>query len=330
MSASDDLGVQAGKSVADGSGRNVLIVEDDRDQAETLQAVLTGEGYSVRTAADGAAGLRAVHALVPDIILMDVGMPVLDGISAALQIRQDPIACHVPIIFVFGSPDLLPRIGALGIEDMDFTLKPYSIEQLLVRMRTAFDRIGAQKRLREDANIDELTRLGNLRVLRERLAMEESRLERYDIPATMLVLDVDKLKAINDQHGHAIGSEVLKAIAGVLAAEVRETDLAVRYGGDEFVVLLPHTPLTDGLVFAERVLRQIRNLRPNGVRVTASLGVAGRDEKNRGSFASLLAHADAAVYQAKHGGGNQVCRYDDRTDGDSPSDGVSGDLLKVG
>lgn len=292
-----------------GRGRTVLLVDDDRDQAEALQGALTDEGYNVRMASDGAAGLRAVQQSPPDMVLMDVNMPVLDGTSAAQQMRQDPIGCHVPIIFVSGCPDLVPRIRDLAIEDMDFLQKPYSIEQLLFRMQRSFESTAAQKRLREDANTDELTGLGNLRLLRERLTMEESRLERYGIPATMVVLDVDKLKVINDEHGHATGSEALKAIAGVLAAAVRVTDLAVRYGGDEFVVLLPHTSLTDGLAFADRVLRQIRNLRPNGATVTASLGVAGREEGAKASFASLLADADAAVYRAKHGGGNQVCAY---------------------
>jgi two-component system cell cycle response regulator len=289
----------------------VLIVEDDRDQAEALQDVLTEEGYSVLTAPDGAAGLRVVHQSPPDLVLMDVDMPVLDGTSAALQIRQDPVACNVPVIFVSGSADLVPRIRSLHLPEMDFIQKPYSIEQLLLRMQMSFERVGVQDRLREDAHVDELTGLGNLRLLRERLAMEEARLERYGIPATMIVVDVDKLKAINDQFGHEAGSEALKAVADVLASEIRDTDLAVRYGGDEFVLLLPHTSLTEGMVLADRVLRRIRTLRPSGIQVTVSLGVAARDEKAKGSFVALLAQADAAVYQAKHRGGDQACRHED-------------------
>lgn len=292
-----------------GTGRTVLIVDDDPDQAEALQAALAAEGYSVRTAANGAAGLTSVRQSPPDMVLMDVSMPVLEGTSAAQQMRQDPLSREIPIIFVSGCPDLLPRIRDLAIENMDFLQKPYVFEQLLLRVQRAIQRTGTQRRLREDANIDELTGLGNLRVLRERLAIEESRLERYGTPTSMVILDVDKLKVLNDQHGHATGSEALKAIAGVLAKEVRNTDLAVRYGGDEFVALLPHTSLGEGLAFAGRVLRQIRELRPNGVKVTASLGVAAREEKAIGSFESLLADADAAVYQAKHGGGDQVCHY---------------------
>jgi two-component system cell cycle response regulator len=292
-----------------GTGRTVLIVDDDPDQAEALQAALAAEGYSVRTAANGAAGLTSVRQSPPDMVLMDVSMPVLDGTSAALQMRQDPLSREIPIIFVSGCPDLLPRIRDLAIENMDFLQKPYVFDQLLLRVQRAIQRTGTQRRLREDANIDELTGLGNLRVLRERLAIEESRLERYGTPTSMVILDVDKLKVLNDQHGHATGSEALKAIAGVLAKEVRNTDLAVRYGGDEFVALLPHTSLGEGLAFAGRVLRQIRELRPNGVKVSASLGVAAREEKSTGTFESLLADADAAVYQAKHGGGDQVCHY---------------------
>jgi two-component system cell cycle response regulator len=294
--------------------RTVMVVDDDRDQVEVLQGALAEEGYLVRTAADGAAALRAIRRSPPGLVLMDVNMPLLDGIGVARQMRRDPRTCHVPIIFVSGSPDLLSRIRTLGIEDMDFLPKPYSVEQLLLRVQRSFERTGTENRLREDANIDELTRLGNLRVLRERLTKEEARLERYGIPAAIVVLDVDKLKILNDDYGHATGSEALRAIAGVLASEVRENDLAVRYGGDEFVVLLPHTSLTEGLAFAERVLRQIRELRPNGVTVTASVGVAAREEKAKGSFASLLADADAAVYQAKRLGGDQACRHEELAD----------------
>ncbi|MES1157755.1 MAG: diguanylate cyclase [Haliangium ochraceum] len=296
--------------------RSVLIVDDDPDQVEILRVVLAEEGYVVRTAADGEACLRAVQEAPPDLVLMDVSLPGLDGTSVALRMRAEPISCASSIIFVSGSADLLPRMRHLGMADTDFLLKPYSVEQLLVRMERSFERVATQRRLQEEAHVDALTGLGNLRLLRERLATEASRLERYGTPAAVVLVDVDKLKGINDVHGHVVGSEALQAIGGVLKAEIRETDLAVRYGGDEFVVLLPHTTLTEGLAFADRVLGHIRLLRPAGISVTASLGVAARERKVKRSFESLLAHADVAVYRAKHAGGNRACSYGDTGGGE--------------
>src|SRR6185369_10084143 len=144
---------------------------------------------------------------------------------------------------------------------------------------------------------DELTGLGNMRLFREQLAAEASRLERHATPLSIVMGDVDGLKGINDREGHAAGSAVLAAIGGALRATIRGNDLAARYGGDEFVVLLPHTDLAAGVAFCGRLLDEIPRLRPHGVRIAISLGVASFDRDIDDSLQSLLERADRAAYR---------------------------------
>ena len=119
-------------------------------------------------------------------------------------------------------------------------------------------------------------------------------------------MDLDGLKQINDKHGHLTGTAVLRTVGEALRREIRETDVAFRYGGDEFVVLLPHTSMTDALAFSERLLGHIRTLRPSGLPVSVSIGVAAFDDAIDDSIQAQLARADSATYAAKRLGGNRI------------------------
>jgi two-component system cell cycle response regulator len=198
--------------------------------------------------------------------------------------------------------------------------KPFSSDELLTRIQRVRDQAAARRKLTLEAEHDELTGLGNLRQLRTRMVSERARSERYGSPLSLVVVDVDKLKQINDQHGHIAGSRAIRAIADVLKKEVRETDLPVRYGGDEFVVLLPHTNLADGLTFANRAVDHIAAIKPGGIPVTVSIGVASlgvRSAETSGATLDddLLRRADAAAYRAKRLGGNRVCADGDDAPG---------------
>jgi diguanylate cyclase (GGDEF)-like protein len=294
------------------AGQRLLLVEDDADHAAAMSAMLEEGGYRVEVACDGAQGVGRAQKAPPDLILMDVCMPILDGFAAAEQLKSDPLTRDVPILFVSGCDDLPARMRAFAVGGVDFLVKPFYAPELLVRVERSLEQVEMREQLRGQANVDELTGLGNLRFLHTRLRLEQSRSERYGTPLAMLMIDVDKLKSINDQHGHAAGSQSLAAIGRVLREEIRETDVAVRYGGDEFVVMLPHATSSDAMRFAGRVLDHVRKLELGDWTVTVSIGVASLSGAQPAD--ALLEAADAEAYRAKRQGGDCACFHSHASD----------------
>jgi diguanylate cyclase (GGDEF)-like protein len=290
----------------------ILVVEDDAATAAALADTLADEGYRVDRASDGDECLRLAQAATPDLVLLDVNLPGMSGFEAAASLRRATPTRGVPILFLSAAGDLPARVRGVRLEQVDFMPKPFSLDELLARIQQALGQGRARRRLELAAEQDELTALGNLRVLRRHLAAERSRSARYGHPLSIAMIDVDKLKAINDEHGHVAGSDVLRAIAGVLRQQARDTDLAVRYGGDEFVALLPHTALADARVFGERVRLAVAALAPAGVSVTVSVGVAALTRPGSLEPAEdLLRRADRAAYRSKQAGGDRVSVDDD-------------------
>jgi two-component system, cell cycle response regulator len=295
-----------------GHGRRILLVEDDPGVAESLADVLEEEGYVVQHARDGRDSVAWALSTRPDLVLLDVNLPSQDGFAVAAQLRQSPIASDVPIIFISARGDLPVRVRLLQLAHVDFVAKPFSGAELLTRIEQAFVATYARQMLAHRAAIDELTGLANLRMFHARLADEHARFARYGNPLALVMIDVDRLKAINDRHGHASGSDALRTIADVLRREARQTDLPARYGGDEMVVLLPQTTLAEAAAFAERVRGAVARLDVNGSQLTVSIGVASLSR--RGSVETdrqLLERADNAGYAAKRAGGDRMCAADE-------------------
>jgi diguanylate cyclase (GGDEF)-like protein len=298
--------VNAASTASAGGRRRLLLVEDDDDIAIELQDALELEGYDVVAERSGETGLLSALRHPPDLVVLDVRLPDRDGFSVARELAEDQRTAGVPILFLSAAEDLSTRVRHLHNEEMDFLAKPFLLKDLVTRIQQSLLRADTRRRLVQTAHLDELTGLGNLRLFEERLATEAARTDRYHTPLTIVVMDLDKLKAINDAHGHSVGSAVLRAVGETLKHAIRETDLAARYGGDEFVVLLPHTDLVHGTAFAERFLNGIRNLRPNGLAITMSVGVACFDARVDDSAKHLFERADQASYRAKREGGDRV------------------------
>jgi two-component system cell cycle response regulator len=294
--------------------RRILVVDDDRVMAFTLLELLEDAGYAVEVATDGADGVARAVSGRPDLILLDVNLPPTDGFDTATRIRKSPDAKEVPILFVSGLRDLAERMRQVAIADVDFLRKPFGFDELLTRIERVLDLARARRTLHRQAEIDELTGLGNLRLFQTRLSEEHARYLRYGEPFALVAVDVDKLKRINDEHGHLAGNEALCAIADVLRNEAREVDIPARYGGDEFLIILPHTTLVAAAVFADRVRDAVRGRVVRGLPLSVSIGVASLDRPGSAESAHELLHrADAAAYRAKRAGGDAVC-LDERPD----------------
>jgi two-component system, cell cycle response regulator len=285
----------------------VVVVEDDVDVAEGLRAALATEGYEVEVTGTADEALATLRRAPPSLVILDVSLPDGDGFGIARSLATHRRTAHVPVLFLSGVDDLATRVRRLHLEETDFIQKPFSWKELLTRVDQSILRAEHRNQLLFSAHTDELTGLGNRRLLEERLATEAARAGRYGTPISIAVLDVDRLKSINDRHGHAAGSAVLRAVGDALRHAVRETDLAARYGGDEFVVLLPHTDLEHAMAFANRVLASLRTLRPSGLPVSVSIGVAALDETRDASVQDLFERADQTAYRAKREGGDRVC-----------------------
>jgi len=290
------------------AGRRILVVDDDPALGEALAEFLEPVGYAVEVAADGTDGVTRATLARPDLVVLDVNLPPTDGFDTAMNIRKTPDGHHIPILFLSGMRDLAVRMRRVSIDDVDFLRKPFGFDELLTRIERGLALARARQVLHRQAARDALTGLGNLRLFQSCMTAEHARFARYGEPVSLVVIDVDKLKRINDEHGHLAGNEALRAIADVIRREAREVDVAARYGGDEFLVVLPHTTLPRAGFFPHPVRDAGRQLTLHGVRPSVSIGAASLSRPGSTETADeLLQRADAAAYRAKRDGGDRTC-----------------------
>jgi len=287
-----------------------LLVADDDAEAREVLALALGPGFDLLAAADGQEALDLARAGHPDIILLDLTMPKLDGFEVLERLAADPATAEIPVLLVSARHDENGKVRGLGLGAVDYLEKPFSAPELRARVERTVRQVRSQGRLREQARTDPLTGLANRRAFVEQLEAESRRARRYHTHLTCVMADLDGLKIINDDLGHGAGDRALAIVAEVLRAELRATDLGARYGGDEFVLLLPHTGAEEGRILAERVGARLRRvlLEEAGVRVplAASFGVACQDPDGQEDPAALLRAADEALYRAKAAGRGRV------------------------
>ncbi len=313
----------------------VLVVDDAPDNVKLLTFELSDHGYEVITAGDGPTALRRARDSAPDVILLDVMMPVMGGIEVCRRLKADPVLRHVPVVMVSARGQEDDVIEGLDAGAQDYVTKPFNTRILLARVRSAarakadHDLITElNRRLAEQATVDPLTGAKNRAFLREALNQAMSFSRRRRMPLSVVMLDVDHFKTYNDTYGHPAGDEVLRSVVSILSNVVRTHDVVARYGGEEFVILLPATEIEASLIAADRLRSGLAGhpwpCRP----VTASLGVATTDDQPIEPL-SLLVRADRALYHAKRAGRDRVVHERDlQADPDEPS-ALPADLLSV-
>ena len=295
----------------------ILVIDDDPAECELLQHSLREMGYEVETADSGILGVQMYANQPPDLVLLDMLMPDMDGREAARRMRALRES-WVPIIFLSGcaaSEDIEAAIEAGGD---DYLVKPFEIKVLEAKIH-AMKRIAAMRQqlvkqaavYAREARVDSLTGIANRRLLDRKLAKEFSRCARSGLPLSVVMIDIDLFKRFNDLHGHQTGDQCLTLVAHTLFGQLRRpSDLVARYGGEEFCVVLPETPLEGAIAIAEQmrlaVSRLVLKTREGDARITISLGIATAVPTLDSRADAWVAHADAALYNAKTAGRNTV------------------------
>jgi two-component system, cell cycle response regulator len=302
----------------EGAGR-VLVVDDSRIVRFMVASHLEREGFEVRQAENGAAALRVLAERACDVVITDLRMPELDGLSVLSAVKQTAPDTEVIILTGSHTSEVEYAVRALRLGAHDYLLKPPpSADAVVMTVQRAVEKKRlkeANRRLLQElatlSHTDALTGLANRRSFEESLAREVARSRRHGMPLSLAVLDLDHFKRVNDVYGHAAGDDVLRAVGQVATSALRQEDLVFRIGGEEFVVLLPHTDIEEAARTAERLLAALRaTLVPTdacaqGIKVTASMGVAVFDEADPDGR-GLFSRADAALYAAKKAGRNRV------------------------
>ncbi|MBP2310945.1 diguanylate cyclase [Azospirillum soli] len=287
----------------------VLIADDTVLMRAMLSEQVASYGHEVILAKDGQEALDRARAEPFDIAIIDWEMPKLCGLEVCWHLRADPRTAYKYLILMTAHDDAFYEFKALDAGADDFIHKPVNAAHLKARLKAGGRITEMHRQLLEQAHTDPLTGAANRRFFLERAQEEIARSRRYGHPLSVLMTDIDHFKRINDTHGHAAGDEALKRFANLLRDDLRPSDLIGRYGGEEFVVLLPETELADAPAVAERLRAKVEGaeLVHDGIsfHMTVSIGVAAVDLRD-GMIEAALNEADAALYRAKETGRNRV------------------------
>jgi two-component system, cell cycle response regulator len=286
---------------------HILVIDDSRDIHTLVKVRLGKEEVIVHSAYDAATGLVMARELKPDLILLDVELPDQDGFSVCAELKADSATMDTPIIFLTGVTSTEEKIRGLELGATDYVTKPFDPAELRARVRASLRTRYLVELLSKKAMVDGLTGLWNRNYLDAHLNIQLAAARRSGNPLCCIMADIDCFKQINDSYGHGFGDDVLRAIAGVFTECCRTEDIVCRYGGEEFTILLPNTPIEGAVELAERLRVGVasRSLfyHDVAISVTSSFGVADlRGQVPR----SLIELADEALYRAKHAGRNRV------------------------
>lgn len=288
----------------------ILIVDDDIDFQDIIGMALKEKGYIISHAYNAEEAEYILTKNKVDLILLDLMLPDLDGFTACRSLQTIHPEKFIPIIMISAKADIQSKVRSLEEGAVDFLSKPFSIHELLARVKSMLRIKDLQDQLKTMAITDELTGLYNRRFFQEWLNLEFKRTLRYKTSLSCLMVDIDYFKNFNDTYGHSTGDFVLREVSRIIKNNTRGTDIAARFGGEEFVLLLPRTdkPLAMGL--AERIRASVEAAQFSkdeiSLNVTVSIGVTSSVQNNLEDKQQLIEFADKALYDAKRHGRNRV------------------------
>jgi len=290
----------------------LLIVDDERSNLKVLANIL-GSDYTIYTATNGTSAIEKAKEYMPDLILLDIIMPGMDGYETLAEIKKCQKIQKTPVIFITGLNSDEDEEKGLSLEAADYITKPFSAMIVKLRVRNQIQIINQLRTIQHLSMMDQLTNLPNRRSFDERLHMEWRQAIRERTSISMLMMDVDHFKLFNDTYGHQQGDIVLQIVAKLFPQSFRRSgDFAARWGGEEFVAVLPNTPLAGAIDVAEKIRVSIEEAAvpcPDGstARVTVSIGINTLVPVQDSSLDAFISGADKALYVAKEAGRNRIC-----------------------
>ena len=288
------------------SSSRILVVDDNLANLRLLADWLASESYAVSTATNGCEALAKIEAEEPDIVLLDVMMPGLDGFETCRRIKADPATVHIPVIMVTALQDVDDLVRGFEAGADDFLTKPVNGLALMARLRSQLRRKRHHERILEQSLADQLTGAFNRRYFDAHAPRLAARCRAACRSIAILIVDIDQFKRINDTYHHAAGDRVLKEVVHRFMSALRPFDLVARMGGDEFAIVLPETNFDAAIQIAERLRRRIADFPIEGIAVTVSIGAAASSPDGEEELDATLQRADTGLYQAKRAGGNRV------------------------
>lgn len=299
---------------------SILIIDDSRLIVHVAQEFLNRNGHEVLAAQDGLQGLHLAGARQPDLILLDLVLPRMDGYEVCEKLKQEPATTQIPVIMLTAKTEPGDKVRGLQMGAVDYITKPFDETELLarvnihLRLKELYEALQEKNRqLLELANRDGLTGLYNHRYFHEQLSRDFIRAKRYGEPLSCVLLDIDYFKLCNDTYGHQIGDYVLQTLGGLIHQVIRESDMAARYGGEEFAVVLYHTPAAGAAQAAERIRSVVGNYEfgknEQLFHITISAGVASIPHPDILDPNKMIECADQALYSAKQQGRDRVIAY---------------------
>lgn len=286
-----------------------LLIDDSPDVHRLLAMRLRSDGIDVVSATNGAEGVRIAEETIPSVVLLDIDMPEMDGFEVLRTLKDTEATLHIPVIMLSGLHSPHDKVTAFDLGAVDFITKPFDVTELRVRVRSALRVSFLLRMLSQRAQIDGLTGLYNRAHFDARWEEAASGCARHGRPLSIALIDLDHFKSINDTYGHPAGDAALQGLSKLLLRECRTSDIACRYGGEEFSLIMPET----GPSAAETVCERIRHALSEFTwpkhperSITCSIGIVGSDGPCATAASAWIEAADRNLYRAKNEGRNRI------------------------